>query len=57
MKLVNISGEVVADLLNESQDRGQQSIDTRLPLGLAKGMYMVKLTINGKQTMQKLMVL
>ena len=57
VKLVNISGEVVADLLNESQDRGQQSIDTRLPLGLAKGMYMVKLTINGKQTMQKLMVL
>jgi len=57
VKLVNVSGEVVADLVNETQDHGVQSVDTRLPMGLAKGMYMVKLNINGKQTMQKLMVL
>ena len=57
VKLVSINGEVVADLLNETQHEGQQSVDARLPMGLAKGMYMVKLSINGKQTMQKLMVL
>ncbi|MGZ3862735.1 MAG: choice-of-anchor V domain-containing protein [Bacteroidia bacterium] len=57
VKLVSIDGEEVAALLNETQDRGPQAVDARLPLGIAKGMYMVKLSINGKQTMQKLMVL
>jgi hypothetical protein len=57
VKLVNISGEEIAELLNETQDRGTQAADARLPIGLAKGMYMVKITVNGKQTMQKLMLL
>jgi hypothetical protein len=57
VKLCNVSGEIVADLVNETQDHGVQSVDTHLPMGLAKGLYMVKLSINGKQTMQKLMVL
>ncbi len=57
VKLVNVNGEVVADLVNETQDYGLQSVDTRLPMGLAKGMYLVKLSVNGKQTMQKLIVL
>lgn len=56
IKLTNLSGEVVADLMNENQGRGAQSFDAFLPLGLAKGMYMVKLSINGEQTLQKLMV-
>jgi hypothetical protein len=57
LKLMNINGETVAELLNETQHEGQQSVDARLPMGLAKGMYTVNLIINGKQTMKKLMVL
>ena len=57
VKLMSLNGELVSDLLNETQDRGVQSVDTHLPIGLAKGMYMVKLTINGKQSLQKLMIL
>jgi hypothetical protein len=57
VKLMNLNGEVVAELLNETQHQGQQSVDARLPMGLAKGMYTVNLIINGKQTMKKLMIL
>ncbi len=56
IKLYNLSGELVADLINEKQGRGVQSVDVRLPMEIAKGMYMVKLTINGKQTIEKLLV-
>lgn len=57
VKLVSINGEEVASLLNETQDRGPQAVITHIPSGIAKGMYMVKLSVNGKQTMQKLMIL
>lgn len=56
VKLFNLNGELVADLLNETQEVGIQSNDARLPSGLAKGLYMVKLTVNGQQSTQKLMV-
>lgn len=56
VKLYSINGEEVAELLNQDQDRGNQSFDTRLPMGLAKGMYFIKLSVNGKQTLQKLMI-
>ena len=57
IKLVSLNGEEVAALINEVQDRGNQSLDTHLPFGLARGIYMVKLNVNGKQTVEKLMVL
>ena len=56
VKLFNLNGELVADLLNETQEVGIQNSDARLPNGLAKGLYMVKLTVNGQQSTQKLMV-
>lgn len=56
VKLFNLNGELVADLLNETQDRGVQHVNARLPQNLAKGMYFVKLAVNGKQVSQKLMV-
>lgn len=56
VKLFNLSGELVSDLLNETQDRGTQNISARLPQNLAKGMYVVKLAVNGRVTSQKLMV-
>ena len=56
VKLYNLSGELVADLLNETQDVGMQNATANLPAGLAKGLYMVKLNVNGEQTTEKLMV-
>ncbi len=56
LKLYSITGELVSELVNETQDRGTQSIETRLPLTLAKGAYMVKLGINGKENLQKLLI-
>jgi hypothetical protein len=56
VKLYNLRGELVADMLNENQNPGMQAMDLRLPANLAKGMYMVRLSVDGKQTTQKLMV-
>lgn len=56
VKLYNLNGDLVADLLNSTQDVGIQSNDVHLPNGLAKGLYMVKLAVNGQQSTQKLMV-
>ena len=56
VKLYSINGELVADLLNETQDVGMQNTNANLPAGLAKGLYMVKLIVNGEQTTEKLMV-
>ncbi|MEO8759808.1 MAG: choice-of-anchor V domain-containing protein [Bacteroidia bacterium] len=56
IKLYNLNGELVSNLLNETQDVGIQNNDVRLPEGLAKGLYMVKLSINGQLSTQKLMV-
>jgi hypothetical protein len=56
VKLYSINGGEVAELLNQDQDRGNQSFNSRLPMGLAKGMYFIKLTVNGKHILQKLMI-
>ena len=56
VKLYNLNGELVADLLNTTQDVGIQANDVHLPTGLAKGLYMVKLAVNGELSTQKLMV-
>jgi len=54
--MYNLTGEVVASLLNETQSRGGHSIETRLPSGIAKGPYLIKVSINGKETAQKLIL-
>jgi hypothetical protein len=56
VKLYSLSGEMAAELLNEEQDRGPHALDARLPMNLEKGVYVVKLSINGKHASQKLMV-
>jgi hypothetical protein len=56
VRLYNLNGDLVADLVNETQDVGIQSNSAHLPTGLAKGLYMVKLMVNGQQSTQKLMV-
>lgn len=56
LKLYNLNGEWVADLKSEMQDSGSQNVEARLPIGIAHGAYIVKLSVNGRETMQKLMV-
>jgi len=57
VKLYNLNGDLVADLLNETQEVGMQNTNTHLPSGLAKGLYMLKLSLNGEQSSeQKIMI-
>jgi hypothetical protein len=56
VRLYGLNGDLVADLLNETQEVGLQNANVNLPAGLAKGLYMVKLSVNGEVTTQKLMV-
>lgn len=56
ISLYNTAGEFVAQLLNETQDPGSQSFETRLPMGIAHGAYLVKLSVDGKEMMKKLLV-
>jgi len=56
VKLYTMNGVYVADLVNETQGVGIQSTTANLPASLAKGLYMVKLAINGQGTTQKLLV-
>lgn len=56
LKLYNLGGEFVAELFKAMQDKGPQSVESHLPVGIAKGAYLVRLSVNGKESMQKLMV-
>jgi len=56
IKLYNLNGEIIATLVNETQDIGIQNNDAHLPEGLSKGLYMVKLSVNGQLSTQKLMI-
>lgn len=55
VKLFSLSGELIADLIRETQDAGVQARELRLPEGIAKGMYFLKLRINGEEKAVKLL--
>lgn len=57
LNLISGNGELVVRLLEEIQDRGNYSTDLHLPTGLPKGNYFVKLLVNGKPSVQKLMII
>jgi hypothetical protein len=56
IKLYNLNGDFVCSLLHKTQNIGLQNINAYLPVGLSKGLYLIKFTINDRQTTQKLMV-
>ena len=56
IKLFNLKGELVSDLLNESQNEGTHSLNKKLPPALDKGIYLLRLCINGQFTSQKILV-
>jgi hypothetical protein len=57
LQLYSLNGELISELQNQVQERGAQSTEVHLPAGLAKGTYMVKLFVDGKQSTEKLMVM
>lgn len=54
--LYDIRGQEVAELANEAQNSGAQMLNNQLPPDLAKGVYFVKLSVNGKQQIQRLII-
>ena len=56
MKLINLNGQAVAELLNENQSSGTQSNTLKLPQGLDKGVYFLQATINNQQIVRKILV-
>lgn len=54
--LYNIQGQEISEITNENQYTGAQSLNAQLPPDLAKGVYFVKLSVNGKQEAQRLII-
>lgn len=54
--LYDITGKEVAELNNEKQPVGAHIISAQLPEGLAKGAYFVRLSVEGKQAAQRLII-
>lgn len=55
--LYTLSGEHVADLFAAQQRLGAYSSEVRIPAGLAKGAYLLKLFVNGSETTRKLLIM
>jgi len=56
VKLIDLQGKDVANLLNETQSAGVQSTIARLPEGLDKGVYFLQANINNQQVVRKILV-
>lgn len=56
VKLYDLQGRMVADLLNETLEAGEQGFDAALPSSLGKGIYTVNLSVDGIPTIKKLMI-
>jgi hypothetical protein len=54
--LYDIRGQELTELANEEQAPGAQLLNAQLPPDLAKGVYFVKLSVNGKQQIQRLII-
>ncbi len=54
--IYNIQGQEMAIITNEDQVTGAHILDAQLPFDLAKGVYFVKLSVNGKQAIQRLII-
>ncbi|HXB41024.1 MAG TPA: choice-of-anchor V domain-containing protein [Bacteroidia bacterium] len=55
IELFSLRGEFITDLVKEVQDAGMQAIELRLPEGITKGMYFLKLRYRGEELAVKLL--
>jgi hypothetical protein len=54
--LYNLQGQELMEITNENQISGAHLLEASLPSDLAKGVYFVKLSVNGKQAAQRLII-
>jgi hypothetical protein len=54
--LYNVQGQEIAEITNDVQAIDAHILDAQLPSDLAKGVYFVKLSVNGKQAAQRLII-
>ncbi len=54
--LYNLQGQEIGEITNENQAIGAHVIEATLPTDLAKGVYFVKLSVDGKQAAQRLII-
>lgn len=57
VNLFSLNGELKAHLIDEIQDKGDQLREIHLPVDLTSGVYIVKLSVNGISSEQRLLVL
>lgn len=56
IKLYSLKGDEAAVILSENQSKGKRQETVRIPAGLAKGIYLVKLCVNRHEVSQKMVV-
>lgn len=54
--LYDIQGKEISEIVNEKQNAGYHLLNTALPSDLPKGVYLVKLSLNGKSSAQRLII-
>jgi len=56
IQLYTVDAKKAADLLDQTQEAGEQSYTTLLPANLSKGIYFVNLRVNDQMVIRKLLV-
>lgn len=54
--LFDIHGKEIAEIVNEKQNTGNHILNATLPSDLSKGVYFVKLSLNGKTSAQRVII-
>lgn len=54
--LYNLNGQLITSILNENQSIGIHSVKSNLPMDLATGIYIIKLSIEGIVTTEKMFI-
>ena len=54
--IFNLQGKEIVEISNENQSAGAHSLEAQLPADLAKGVYFVKLSSEGKPQVQRLII-
>ena len=54
--LYDLSGKLVSVLFNGCQEAGEQNYTASLPLSLDKGIYLLQLEVDGKQSVKRLVI-
>ena len=54
--IFNLQGKEIAEIANENQSAGTHLLEAQLPADLAKGVYFVRLSAEGKPQVQRLII-